>query len=467
MKKVIVNFLKISILTTTILNAQSYDINKGWQLLGTSYDIELNDFNKSCINTMWSYDMNEKSWKAFSPNLNIQNSIENSMFISKLNNITKKDGFWINANQDCEVISGEQNNIQNVSIFTGAIKNKISNDNATPIADLNITIFNNTYSFSTFTDSNGNYYFYNIPYGIYNLIVNSDDYIDVNSTINLNSTNVSYEQITLIKSDNESLGYTHTFKGNILDAISGDQINGVTVEIYKGLDNTNGEAFKTLTTDSSGSFNFTNLTTGNYTLVFKKDGYIKNISNLFLNSNNNGDTVTQDFTIAPFSDNIRIVLSWGELPYDLDSHFVKMTNNSREWHIYYDDQNPYGIESNLDVDDTDSYGPETITLTSIDNNSVYKYYVHNYSDSSSSDSSSLSNSGAKVKIYIEENEYTFNVPNYKGTIWKVFEIVNGEIIPCIGSECVSYETSSDSEKYGLMKKLNNNYDIDFIHLPKK
>ncbi|MEA3314678.1 MAG: SdrD B-like domain-containing protein [Campylobacterota bacterium] len=470
MKKVIVNYIRISILTTIILNAQSYDINKGWQLLGTSYDIELNDFNKSCINTMWSYDMNEKSWEAFSPNLNTQNSIENSMFISKLDNITKKDGFWINANQDCEVVLSEKTDTQNVSIFTGAIKTKTSEDNITSIEDLNVTITNSTYSFSTITDIYGNYYFYNIPYGIYSLIINSTNYNEVHSTINLNSTNViSYEQIILIEADDESLGYTYTFKGNILDAISGYSINGVTVDIYEGLDNTNGEILDTIITDYSGSFNFTNLVTGYYTILFKKDGYIKNISNLFLNSNKNGDIITQDFTMAPFSDNIRIVLSWGETPYDLDSHFAKMVNNLRQWHIYYGKKNQLGAESNLDVDDTYSYGPETTTLTSLDNNSIYKYYVHDFSNSSSSDSSSLSNSGAKVKIYIEENEYTFNVPNYKGTIWKVFEIVNGDIIPCIGSECMKYESSSNSENYGLMKKMNidNNYDIDFINLPKK
>lgn len=84
----------------------------------------------------------------------------------------------------------------------------------------------------------------------------------------------------------------------------------------------------------------------------------------------------------------------------------------------------------MDVDDTISYGPETITLTGkADRKGEYIYSVHDFTNRSSSFSRELSLSGARVKVY-KGNKYieTYNVPiNKPSTLWKVFEIKNGEI----------------------------------------
>jgi uncharacterized protein YfaP (DUF2135 family) len=73
----------------------------------------------------------------------------------------------------------------------------------------------------------------------------------------------------------------------------------------------------------------------------------------------------------------------------------------------------------LDVDDTSSYGPETITVSSVEDG-TYRYFVHNWSRNSSSE---LSNSGATVKVYFgssSEAAYTFYVPQGYGYYWNVF-----------------------------------------------
>jgi hypothetical protein len=54
-------------------------------------------------------------------------------------------------------------------------------------------------------------------------------------------------------------------------------------------------------------------------------------------------------------DGMRIVLTWGERPADLDSHITYPGN-----HIFF--RSKKGTDANLDVDDTTSFGPETITL---------------------------------------------------------------------------------------------------------
>ena len=77
----------------------------------------------------------------------------------------------------------------------------------------------------------------------------------------------------------------------------------------------------------------------------------------------------------------------------------------------------------LDIDDMESYGPETITLNNLDSG-TYKFYVHDYSSSNSRRSKRLSYSNATVRLY-RENELleTFIVPyGEAGTLWNVFEI---------------------------------------------
>lgn len=87
--------------------------------------------------------------------------------------------------------------------------------------------------------------------------------------------------------------------------------------------------------------------------------------------------------------------------------------------------------ANLDVDDTSSYGPETITI--VENiYGAYTYAVHNYSNRSSSNSTALSFSGAVVRVFIGSTQVAeYHVPTDQvGTYWTVFQIdSSGRIMP--------------------------------------
>ncbi|MCW8631650.1 hypothetical protein OQH38_16240, partial [Acinetobacter baumannii] len=85
-------------------------------------------------------------------------------------------------------------------------------------------------------------------------------------------------------------------------------------------------------------------------LIIKKEGY----STLVAKCPCDGLT----YALSPVQTKLgsmRIVLTWGEKPLDLDSHL-----NYSNQHIYW--SNKEGHQANLDVDDRDSYGPETITI---------------------------------------------------------------------------------------------------------
>jgi len=157
----------------------------------------------------------------------------------------------------------------------------------------------------------------------------------------------------------------------------------------------------------------------NTLLIIKKDNY----SSLVVKCPCNELT----YALSPVMKNLdgmRIVLNWGKYPEDLDSHLSFQGN-----HIYF--QNKKGALSNLDVDDTDSYGPETITIENKKFGVEYHYFVHDYSNREDLDSYKLSGSQAKVFVYVGQSLVkTYYVPtDKKGNVWNLFKInKNGEIV---------------------------------------
>lgn len=116
-------------------------------------------------------------------------------------------------------------------------------------------------------------------------------------------------------------------------------------------------------------------------------------------------------------DGLRVVLTWGRTPSDLDSHLTYPAN-----HVYYEEKQ--GRDANLDVDDTNSYGPETITIEQKRNGERYVYAVHDYSNRDSKTSKALSNSNARVQVYVGQTLIrTYNVkPNQTASSWVVFGV---------------------------------------------
>ena len=133
-----------------------------------------------------------------------------------------------------------------------------------------------------------------------------------------------------------------------------------------------------------------------------------------------------NFSISPAPElgEVRIILTWGSNPFDIDSHLLTPEIDSLNFHISYSNRGnsesaPFAV---LDLDDLDGFGPETITIRKLESG-IYKYYVHQYSNDGS-----LNESKGRVQ--------TFDSPNCDGEVidikeegdgryWNVFEI-NGE-----------------------------------------
>ena len=175
----------------------------------------------------------------------------------------------------------------------------------------------------------------------------------------------------------------------------------------------NGAASLRVTTNSLGKASENALSNDKEaTMLIQKEGY----STLVVKCPCDGFT----YALSPKMNNLdgmRIVLTWGKRPSDLDSHLVFPGNN-----VYFSSK--VGDESNLDVDDTNSYGPETITIENKKVGERYVYAIRDYGNSNRTGTYALSNSDARVDVYIGQTLMrSYNVKkNVAANVWVIFGI---------------------------------------------
>jgi len=206
---------------------------------------------------------------------------------------------------------------------------------------------------------------------------------------------------------------------NIFNALDGKPIAGGVVWIEKV-----GE----FVTDEEGKARFPiPPEDGFYNVIFKKEGFIETHFNIEITA---GTMFFDRISISPAltAGAVRVVLDWSAEPRDLDAHLVKIGN----YHISYRDKRVSDDKTvQLDRDDTDGYGPETITINKIDSKGEYVFFVHDFTNQNKANSTALSKSKACIRVYYAgQLLYNWRVPlKTKGFCWEVFRIQQGNIVP--------------------------------------
>jgi len=218
-----------------------------------------------------------------------------------------------------------------------------------------------------------------------------------------------------------------TISGTIIDSQTGQGIAGADVGFTK--DNSISEVSDVnlkATTNAIGDFTITGAATGTYRMIIEVPGNFSRIIddiNITDGINTLGDFVS---VAPPSAGSIRIVLSWGLSPDDLDAHLTGPYSDESRFHIYYSYRETDDGYANLDVDDISSYGPETITINDF-NDGIYRYSVFNFEDQSMAGLEGIFDSPAKVEVYTSNGLVnTFYPPTTSGSegnTWCVFEII--------------------------------------------
>jgi uncharacterized protein YfaP (DUF2135 family) len=187
-----------------------------------------------------------------------------------------------------------------------------------------------------------------------------------------------------------TVGAGGSIAGAVTDATNAQPIAGATVTAIL-----NGAIVGTATTASDGTYTLSNLPTGAYTLEAHGSTYS-------ITRRENVQVVAGQTTIVNFSlslllatGQLRLVLTWGEVPGDLDAHLWLPLQTP--YHLYFfrkgaADICPFAV---LDRDDLNAFGPETITIAQR-LEGTYIYAVHR---SIFGSQASLAGSGALVQVF--------------------------------------------------------------------
>lgn len=323
---------------------------------------------------------------------------------------------------------------------------------------------NNENAIPTTTDETGTYIFENTPIGNYCLIAKKDGYTTAIQRFSVTSHTgdiFSNEILYLLDSsvpDNNNASVS----GNVKNATNNETISGLTVQLFLHKGNTIGSPLATTITDSDGNYTFENLGAQQYTIqIAGTDDYISNKKSVCVSA---AEESTANILVSPklSGEGIRFVLTWGSkdsgAPADLDAHLIGPTANGGTFEVNYASRN-FAFDdiayAQLDVDNTDYEGPETITIHSV-TDGIYTYYVHNFSGTPD-----FSFSGAQVNVYQgSELISTYNAPSETpNDYWKVctYNSATGRFrgIGTYLSENEYYDEIGDYVMYGMTSSIES------------
>lgn len=214
----------------------------------------------------------------------------------------------------------------------------------------------------------------------------------------------------------------HGISGRITDVAEVGIANAV-IKFRQGFDNRDEAVVTEAITDQYGYY-YAYVNPGEYTGEISGNHLVTTY--LYASAPTDVFGIDQNETAirAAASSEVKIMLSWGEHPSDLDSHLVGPGTNDVDFHTYFGDK-IYAADGinfvDLDWDDTQSYGPETTAIRKM-TDGRYIFYVHHYYGENT-----LRTSNAKVQVF-KGNEQaasrTFTVPEGAGTepYWVVFAL---------------------------------------------
>ncbi len=234
-----------------------------------------------------------------------------------------------------------------------------------------------------------------------------------------------------------------SLRGQIVNAVSNEPIPDAVVRVVG--------ATQQAETDGEGWFSLSGLPEGEVPLEVAANGFTierfqRTLDAMF------PEAVRVVLSPGLEAGQLRLVLTWDKEPADLDAHLEGPLPDGERFHVYFHQRGDLKSKEfvNLDVDDLDGEGPETITVLGV-LPGEYRYYVHDYTNRNNPDSNALANSGADVKVYHGGQTYRFSPENsHAGNKWDVCTI---EVTPdgAVVQKLDTFE-QTHSESLGLYAK---------------
>ena len=224
---------------------------------------------------------------------------------------------------------------------------------------------------------------------------------------------------------NGGLGELTIARGTIIDAQTGNPLEGIMLRFFAD-DDTSGEPLvDPVVTNTSGEYEV-ELPAGTYTVELSGEGYITTTKEVEIDSY--VADAGEDFVVTKdlAQGEARIVLEWGAQPRDLDSYIFGETDGGSSFRLsrWEGSYSSGDVSMELDLDDRDGYGPETMTIHGF--NGKYVFVVADYEVTGTMEAN-----GATVTIYMPgQSPVTVTLDGGTGVenAWQVCTIDHGKLI---------------------------------------
>ncbi len=225
--------------------------------------------------------------------------------------------------------------------------------------------------------------------------------------------------------EEENSAVMGSVSGRIKDASSGSGVGDAKLTVRKGSDMKVGASVAEYETDSSGNYLLA-LEEGNYCIQVTKSGFIDAFENVTVMRN--VDRTGVDIVISTtLNGEVRVVLEWESAPSDLDMYLTGSTDSGSSVNVNYRNMKNNDSSGNciaeLDVDDQNGNGPETITIH--DSNGKYNISVEDFTGSGT-----MASTNVRVTVYLPDNtSQTITINHNLGSTnkWNVCTIDHGKV----------------------------------------
>ena len=309
----------------------------------------------------------------------------------------------------------------------GKVEDALTHD---PIAGATIEVNKKDALLFTLTSgADGRYSRTDMEVGTYNLYISADGYIPANVVVEIRNEETTY--VTPLRQLPQNCDGLGSASGQVIDAVTGLGLSNAELEFREGVGVKTGPIVGATTADGNGNYTMAFMASGNYTAEVRMINYATNWADVIVcgyadGDDTNDDIPDQNIVLSPLADgNYRVLLTWGEEPLDLDAHMYTPSIGGAPYHIFYRsgcrgsrDEAPY---ADLDIDDRNSFGPETITIAQF-HPGTYTFIVHNYGAQNEEEAGTLSS--ARVQVFSDTGDLlrTFYAPGGGGYFWNVFSI---------------------------------------------
>jgi hypothetical protein len=210
-----------------------------------------------------------------------------------------------------------------------------------------------------------------------------------------------------------------TISGEIKDATNNEKLSNAALKA-------SGISIKFHNKDNNISYDASVKDDSTYTVQLPIGNYIRDVVvpnrehsgakvNVIFSRSSGAENLMNNVLLSPKVDGWRAVLTWGEVPKDLDT-WVILPGGEK---IFHNNKSSKDGKVTLDFDKTTGFGPETVTLKKI-NSGIYQFYVNNFSKEVQ-----LSASKARVVLYRGSDmvgEFRIPVGSADNLWWHVFDI---------------------------------------------